>query len=277
MKRVEKYIYLVLGIILIVVIACSITYIVATNNNKTEIKEEPNNNQEENNSKEEETDLKDSVTLKNTYQENNTIIQEYEIILNNKVNNVIVKYNYQSDEAYNNDIHEITGTINNTEIVKRRYININETEYTKENTFNTSNINNIFNEDNFNIIKGTDNKNYLLVQTVAIDALSGFNTSNLYVYNDELELSYDVSKMNEVDVDEALALFEEDGTHVMYIGRSGCTYCRQFVPVLNQVQEELNFTTNYLNVDTFSKIWSSNLTSEAKELKEKVQELTDIS
>ena len=289
MKRAEKYIYLVLGIILIVVIACSITYIVATNNNKTETKEEPNNNQEENNNEDEQV-LKDSVTLKNTYQEGNNIIQEYEVILNNKVNNVIVKYNYQSDEAYNNDIHEITGTINNTEIVKRRYININETEYTKENTFNTSNINNIFNEDNFNIIKGTDNKNYLLVQTVAINALSGFNTSNLYVYNDELELisrnmiteeentddtSYDVSKMNEVDVDEALALFEEEGTHVLYIGRSGCTYCRQFVPVLNQVQEELNFTTNYLNVDTFSKIWSSNLTSEAKELKEKVQELTD--
>ena len=100
------------------------------------------------------------------------------------------------------------------------------------------------------------------------------NNSNNNGSNSSTE-SYDVSKMNEVDVDEALALFEEDGIHVMYIGRSGCTYCRQFVPVLNQVQEKLNFTTNYLNVDTFAKIWSSNLTSEAKELKEKVQELTD--
>ena len=101
------------------------------------------------------------------------------------------------------------------------------------------------------------------------------NNNNLNNGSNSSTESYDVSKMNEVDVDEALALFEEDGTHVMYIGRSGCTYCRQFVPVLNQVQEELNFTTNYLNVDTFSKIWSTNLTSEAKELKEKVQELTD--
>ena len=46
------------------------------------------------------------------------------------------------------------------------------------------------------------------------------NNSNNNGSNSSTE-SYDVSKMNEVDVDEALALFEEDGTHVMYIGRSG--------------------------------------------------------
>lgn len=67
---------------------------------------------------------------------------------------------------------------------------------------------------------------------------------------------YDVSAMNEVDVDEALALFDEEGTHVLYIGRSGCTYCRQFVPVLNEVQEDLGFTTNYLNAQTFMNDWS---------------------
>ena len=67
---------------------------------------------------------------------------------------------------------------------------------------------------------------------------------------------YDVSAMNEVDVDGALALFEEDGTHVLYIGRSGCTYCRQFVPVLNEVQEDLGFTTNYLDAQTFMNNWS---------------------
>ena len=38
MKKTEKYIYLVLGIILVVVIACGITYMIATNK-KTEIKE----------------------------------------------------------------------------------------------------------------------------------------------------------------------------------------------------------------------------------------------
>ena len=218
MKRAEKYIYLVLVIILIVVIACSITYIVATNNNKTETKEEPNNNQEENNNEDEQV-LKDSVTLKNTYQEGNNIIQEYEVILNNKVNNVIVKYNYQSDAAYNNDIHEIIGTFNNTEIVRRGYININQIEYTKENTFNISNINNIFDEGNFTIIKGTDNKNYLLVQIVAVDALDGWHTSSLYVYNDEL-----ISK-NIITAEESPDYTSHDGFIIdNFIGNIPCDY-----------------------------------------------------
>ena len=76
------------------------------------------------------------------------------------------------------------------------------------------------------------------------------NNTNTNSESSSADSDYDVSAMNEVDVDEALALFEEEGTHVLYIGRSGCTYCRQFVPVLNEVQEELGFTTNYLNAQT---------------------------
>ena len=107
MKK-NTILYIIITILLIV-IAVGTTYIIMDNkNNEEEV--EPNNNQEENNNKEEEPVLKDSVTLKNTYQEGNNIIQEYEIILNSKVNNVTVKYNYQSDAAYNNDIHEIIGT-----------------------------------------------------------------------------------------------------------------------------------------------------------------------
>ncbi len=81
------------------------------------------------------------------------------------------------------------------------------------------------------------------------------NNSNNNGSNSSTE-GYDVSKMNEVDVDEVLALFEEDGTHVLYIGRSTCSACIQFVPVLNQVQEELNFTTNYLDVQQYMGNWS---------------------
>ena len=220
MKKTEKYIYLVLGIILVVVIACGITYMIATNNNKTETKEEPNNN--DNNEQDgEEPVLEDGVTLKDTYEENNTIIQEYEIILNNKINDFEITYTYLADEAYNNDIHEITGSLNNTEIVKRGYINVNQTEYTKENTFNISNINSIFDEINFTIIKGTDNKSYLLVQTVAVDALDGFNTSSLYVYNDELEL---ISK-NIITAEESPDYTSHDGFIIdNFIGNIPCDY-----------------------------------------------------
>ena len=68
---------------------------------------------------------------------------------------------------------------------------------------------------------------------------------------------YDVSQMKEVDVDDALALFDEEGTHVLYIGRSTCSVCVQFVPVLNEVQEDLDFKTNYLDVNAFTNNWSA--------------------
>ena len=93
------------------------------------------------------------------------------------------------------------------------------------------------------------------------------NTTNTNSESSSADSDYDVSAMNEVDVDEALALFEEEGTHVLYIGRSGCTYCRQFVPVLNEVQEELGFTTNYLNAQTYMNNWSAS--------KDELEPLTD--
>lgn len=91
------------------------------------------------------------------------------------------------------------------------------------------------------------------------------------------DTEYDVSEMNEVDLEEAVALFDEKGTHVLYMGRSACTYCRQFVPVLNEVQEDLGFTTNYLDVNTIVDIWSSQKknTDEGKALLKQVKELTD--
>lgn len=86
---------------------------------------------------------------------------------------------------------------------------------------------------------------------------------------------YDVSQMKEVDVDDALALFDEEGTHVLYIGRSTCSVCVQFVPVLNEVQEDLDFKTNYLDVDDISSIWAKNKTDAAEEMYNQVKRLTD--
>lgn len=86
---------------------------------------------------------------------------------------------------------------------------------------------------------------------------------------------YDVSQMKEVDVDDALALFDEEGTQVLYIGRSTCSVCVQFVPVLNEVQEDLDFKTNYLDVDAISSIWAKNKTDAAEEMYNQVKRLTD--
>ena len=86
--------------------------------------------------------------------------------------------------------------------------------------------------------------------------------------------TYDVSDMNEVNIDEAIALFEEEGTQVVYIGRSSCSVCVSYVPVLNEVQDNLGFTTNYLDVTTIADIWDTDLADDedTQALDEKVQE-----
>ena len=75
------------------------------------------------------------------------------------------------------------------------------------------------------------------------------NHSSSSSETNENTATYDVSDMNEVDVDEAVALFKDKGTHVIYIGRSTCSVCVQFVPILNEVQKELGFMTNYLPLE----------------------------
>lgn len=164
MKKAEKYIYLVLGIILIVVIACSIIYVVKTNSNKTEIKEENSN------SNEEKPILKDGVTLKNTYQEGNDIIQEYEVILNGIKNNFKINYTYSNcyDISYC-----INGKYNDYNLYYGEFYNMNI-----DNLFTAQTIEQKFNESNFKIIKGNDKKDYLLI----------YAFDSLYIFDENLEI-----------------------------------------------------------------------------------------
>lgn len=70
--------------------------------------------------------------------------------------------------------------------------------------------------------------------------------------------TYDVSKMNEVDVAGALNLFKKDGLQVLYIGRSDCGVCVETVPVLNKVQDELKYKTNYFDLNS-TKNWQTEM------------------
>ena len=141
------------------------------------------------------------------------------------MNNITIKYNHENTFVYTADAHAITGVFNNKDIIKNYYVNTSYQvntfgEYTKENTFNVSSINQLFNEDNFIIIKGTDNKSYLLVQTIN-NMADNFNTSNLYVYNDELEL---ISE-NLITEEESPDYSSHDGFIIdNFIGNIPCDY-----------------------------------------------------
>lgn len=57
--------------------------------------------------------------------------------------------------------------------------------------------------------------------------------------------TYDVSKMKQISGAEAAKLFDEKGTHFLYIGRSTCSVCVSLVPELNKVIKDLTITLNY--------------------------------
>ncbi len=99
---------------------------------------------------------------------------------------------------------------------------------------------------------------------------SGWSTSSKTTDNNSNnEVSYDVSKMKTVTGKEAAKLFDEKGTHILYIGRPTCGVCVNLLPNLNQVQEELKYTTNYLLLD-------DNFRTEFKDLFDKLTIETSI-
>ena len=61
---------------------------------------------------------------------------------------------------------------------------------------------------------------------------------------------YDVSMMDEVTADDILDMFEDNKSHVLYIGRATCGMCKTILPNLQAAQEELGYTTQYLDITT---------------------------
>ena len=65
--------------------------------------------------------------------------------------------------------------------------------------------------------------------------------------NNGTSADYDVSKFDEIKASD-LSKESKNKTIVVYIGRSTCGYCVQYVPVLKAVQEKYDFTTKYIDI-----------------------------
>ncbi|MDD3341074.1 MAG: thioredoxin family protein [Bacilli bacterium] len=56
-------------------------------------------------------------------------------------------------------------------------------------------------------------------------------------------------------------LYNKEDAFVLVIGQTGCTYCNQFKPVMNEVSKEENVTINYIDIKTLSEEDSKKLVS----------------
>lgn len=68
------------------------------------------------------------------------------------------------------------------------------------------------------------------------------------IKNGNKDNKYDVSMMKSVSVNDILGMFDDQKTHVLYIGRGSCKLCVTLLPVLKTAQIDLNFITSYIDI-----------------------------
>lgn len=80
---------------------------------------------------------------------------------------------------------------------------------------------------------------------------------------------YDVSSFTEITVDEMFNKVNKSGYRIVYVGRSGCGYCRMFLGALRQAQSEFNYETLYIDLDKVTTDGSNKMKSISSDLNEK--------
>ncbi len=190
MRKSEKYIYLILGLLLGGFLAGGIIFAISNNKDKTpEVKVEEKVDQ-----KEEEKIISDGVKLKDVKNVEDKILQTFEVSLNGKIKEFNIVYSYQTGPVGNrNACYDLViGEANGVELYNHsseyeadtfKICGINESK--KSENFTISKIEEAFDTKQFEIIKGTDNKNYLIVYNVVDYPVYGHRAR---VYNEDLEL-----------------------------------------------------------------------------------------
>ena len=136
----------------------------------------PKEEEEENESNDNETS-EDYVKLVNTKEEDNQVIQEYEMVLNGEYQEFIVEFSYEQEANHSNSsntVNYLNGKFKD---------NIVYSEIRGE-TLSISYINRMFSSQNFTIIKGED-KNYLAVATFEREDYGDF--MYYQIYNDSFD------------------------------------------------------------------------------------------
>ena len=135
----------------------------------------------------------------------------------------------------------------------------NVVDNTKVEEANNEGFDELTTEDRLISIEKKVNATLILVVIMAILAIinlsilvsnnSGQTTTNedLTQTSTDTSADYDVSEFDEIKASD-LSKESKNKTIVVYIGRSSCGYCVQFVPVLKSVQEKYNFTTKYIDI-----------------------------
>ena len=66
--------------------------------------------------------------------------------------------------------------------------------------------------------------------------------------SDDTNTEYDVSMFESIDATQFLSTINSENPTVVYLGRGTCSFCVKFLPVLQQAQANLGYTTKYIDI-----------------------------
>lgn len=115
----------------------------------------------------------------------------------------------------------------------------------------------------------TNNGDVTAEQSGALDreALFNFLQESGMVAGD-VEYKSEYPNLTMIDYARYTEILESGEKSIVVIGQTGCMYCEETKPVLNEIAEEYDITINYLNITDLSEEDSSNLMNSVTYLKE---------
>lgn len=90
----------------------------------------------------------------------------------------------------------------------------------------------------------------LVINTTILLVKDGGTTKTESDSETSENVDYDVSMFTSVTADTLGDNVSGDTAKIVYIGRDSCGYCVQFLPVLQQAQEDYDYETLYLDITT---------------------------
>lgn len=122
--------------------------------------------------------------------------------------------------------------------------------------FNYINVDNLSTSDYDKLVKSSDyfNSNWtypalLVVKNNTIKSYNGTLSDYEAVTNFLLELKSATEKLHNITVSQYLDIFNADKKAYIYIGRTSCSHCQDFNPVLTKIVNETGIYINYINLD----------------------------
>ncbi|HOO67821.1 MAG TPA: thioredoxin family protein [Bacilli bacterium] len=88
----------------------------------------------------------------------------------------------------------------------------------------------------------------LLIGVVNTSNIASLTSTDSSSSEEESSDEYDVSEFNTLDYEELQEAIESEDYTVVYVGRSSCSYCLKFLPIMKEAQENYGFITAYVDL-----------------------------